>query len=80
MLENRNWDYFNLDGFNWTHLIEFLGIPHYTNKNEGDKPPLLFEIRTIKIQDYPEQFLVIWRPETERPTDNEILAEESKVS
>ena len=68
MLENHGWDYFYLDGFHWVDLLEFLGIPHYSNKNRGDKPPLSYEIRTIKD----EQFLIIWQTETRRPTDKEI--------
>jgi hypothetical protein len=78
LAKDLDWDYFFLDGFSWTDLLEFLGIPHYSNDDREDQAPLLFEIRTVAVK-YPDldetdkqQLLVIWRPETSRPTDKMI--------
>lgn len=78
--EGLDWDYFGLDGFSWTDFLRFLGVPHYSNGNHDDQQPLMFEIRTVEYDasEYDfggrdqQQFLVIWRPETPRPTDEQI--------
>ncbi len=35
---DKPFDWFYLDGFSWTHLLEFLEIPHYTNDSADDTP------------------------------------------
>lgn len=91
--DDLNWDFFDLEAFQWTDLLHFLGVPHYSNEHRDDQSPLLYELRTVCVS-YPsdeedddgnlivtkenQQLLVIWRPETDRPTDEQIQTEFSK--
>lgn len=73
-------DFFYLDGFSWTDLLEFLRIPHYSNEHRGAQPPMCFEIRACMLTnpEFPEDdavqqdLLVVWPPDQPRPTDEQI--------
>ncbi len=77
---NADFDYFFLDGFGWTDLLDFLSIPHYSNEHRDDVEPQCYEIRTVVLPNdidddlRREQLLVVWPADKPRPTDAQIAA------
>ena len=78
----EDWDWFWLDsGYEFTEILEFLKIPHYTNEHRRDSVPVMVEVRTVKFVDEldveefgsEKQLLIKWKVDTSRPTDEQIL-------
>ncbi len=65
--------FFYLDGFSWTDLLDFLGVPHYSNEHREDSEAIQLQIRTVELPECgPTQLVVTWTGEL-RPTDAQIL-------
>jgi len=78
-----DFDWFYLDGFAWTDLIDFFQLPHYTNDCDGTdaRKQRTVEMRTVKLpwgedpKDVDDHdILVIWPAKTKRPTNREVVA------
>ncbi len=75
----KEFEIFDLnEGYDTSLLLDFLGIPPSTNRDERDGGydtlPMLHEIRSLEIKGQPHFLLVHWPPTKTRPTDAEILA------
>jgi hypothetical protein len=82
-----DFDFFYLDGFSWTDLLDFLQVPHYSNEHEmpSELQTKSFDLRTLMVpdpdydyapdetldEDDNEDLLVVWTGE--RPTDEQVL-------
>lgn len=70
------WDVYDLDGFSWVDLLDWLCVPHYTNSNRGAQPPVSIDIRTLKsVNDdvIDGQYMVMWQEGGPRPTDEQVI-------
>lgn len=78
----KDFDFFYLDGFGWSDLLDFLRIPHYSNEHRGAQAPSCFEVRACLLTnpELPEEaaveeyLLVVWPLDKPRPTDEQIQA------